>query len=64
MVKNILLAAALAVSMITVPQTATAATAASSGCGLNCVLVSVIDGHGNVLYTYWECEVEMECVEP
>jgi hypothetical protein len=61
MVRNILLAAALAVSMIGIPQSAAAAT---SGCGLNCILVTVIDAHGNVQYTYWECEVQMDCVEP
>lgn len=59
MVKNILLAAMLAVSMIAIPQ-----SAAANPCGLNCVLVTVIDGHGNVLYTYWDCPVEMECVNP
>lgn len=62
MVKNFLLATALAVSMIGAPQSA-AAAATTSGCGLNCILVSVVDAHGNVQYTYWECEVQMDCVE-
>ena len=59
MVRNVLLAVMLAASMIAVPQ-----SAAASRCGLNCVLVTVIDAHGNVQYTYWECEVQMDCVEP
>jgi hypothetical protein len=63
MIRNALLAATLAMSMIAAPQPA-AAAAAASGCGLNCILVTVIDGHGNVLYSYWECEVQMDCVEP
>ncbi len=58
MIRNGLLALLLAASMVAVPQ-----SAAANPCGLNCILVSVLDGHGNVLYTYWECEAEMQCVE-
>jgi hypothetical protein len=59
MLKNALLAGLLAASMIAVPQ-----PAAANPCGLNCVYVTVFDGHGNALYSYWDCPIEMECVEP
>lgn len=64
MIKRLALASVFALStLVGVPQTASAATVAG-GCGLNCVYVTVIDGFGNVLYGYWDCPVQMECVDP
>ena len=64
MIKRLALASVFALStLVGIPQTATAA-ATTGGCGLNCVYVTVIDGFGNVLYGYWECPEQMECVEP
>lgn len=64
MIKRLALASVFALStLVGVPQTATAA-ATTNGCGLNCVYVTVIDGFGNVLYGYWDCPVQMDCVTP
>jgi len=64
MIKRLALASVFALStLVGVPQTASAA-AVTGGCGLNCVYVTVIDGFGNVLYGYWECPEQMQCVEP
>jgi hypothetical protein len=66
MIKKAALASLLALSALAgVPQSAAATTSVSTnGCGLNCTYVTVIDGHGNVLYSYWDCPVEMDCVTP
>jgi hypothetical protein len=66
MIKKVAFASLVALSaLVGVPQTAAATISASAnGCGLNCTYVTVIDGHGNVLYSYWDCPVEMECVTP